>query len=112
MNLMEQPTGGEVYFKDTKINDGKLKEAQVDKLRENIGMVFQQFNLFPHLTVLENIILAPVKRKKMTKEEAIETAERLLETVGLSEKRDGHPPVSRPLSFTVIWWATTTCGNS
>lgn len=66
MNLMEDPTGGEIYFKDTKINDKNLKDAQVDKLRENIGMVFQQFNLFPHLTVLENITLAPVKRKKQT----------------------------------------------
>lgn len=91
MNLMETPTGGEVYFKDTQINSKNIKETEVDELRENIGMVFQQFNLFPHLTVLENIILAPVKRKKLTKEEAIKTAEELLETVGLSDKRDAYP---------------------
>ncbi len=91
MNLMEIPTGGEVYFKDTQINDKQLKETDVDKLRENIGMVFQQFNLFPHLTVIDNITLAPVKRNKMTKEEAVATAEKLLESVGLSDKRDEYP---------------------
>lgn len=91
MNLMETPTGGEIHFKDTHINSTNIKEAEVDELRENIGMVFQQFNLFPHLTVLENIILAPVKRKKLSKEEAIQTAEELLETVGLSDKRDAYP---------------------
>ena len=91
MNLMETPTGGEIHFKDTHINSTNIKEAEVDELRENIGMVFQQFNLFPHLTVLENIILAPVKRKKLSKEEAIQTAEKLLETVGLSDKRDAYP---------------------
>lgn|SRR5690625_458137 len=91
MNLMEDPTGGEIYFKDTKINDKNLKDAQVDKLRENIGMVFQQFNLFPHLTVLENITLAPVKRKKQTQEDAVKIAEELLETVGLADKRDEYP---------------------
>lgn len=91
MNLMENPTDGEVYFKDTQINSETLKETEVDKLRENIGMVFQQFNLFPHLTVLENIILAPVKRNKQTKEEAIKVAEELLKTVGLSDKRDAYP---------------------
>lgn len=91
MNLMEDPTGGEIYFKDTKINDKSLKDAQVDKLRENIGMVFQQFNLFPHLTVLENITLAPVKRKKQTQEDAVKIAEELLETVGLADKRDEYP---------------------
>jgi len=91
MNLMEDPTGGEVYFKDTQINNKNLKETEVDKLRENIGMVFQQFNLFPHLTVLENITLAPVKRKKQTQKEAVKTAEDLLAMVGLSDKRDAYP---------------------
>lgn len=91
MNLMETPTGGEIHFKDTQINSKDIKEAEVDELRENIGMVFQQFNLFPHLTVLENIILAPVKRKKKSKQEAIQTAEELLKTVGLSDKRDAYP---------------------
>lgn len=91
MNLMETPTSGEITFKDTLVNDPKLKDAEVDKVRENIGMVFQQFNLFPHLTVLENITLAPVKRGKLNEKEAIEMAEGLLERVGLSEKRDVYP---------------------
>lgn len=91
MNLMEIPTGGEIYFKETKINDRNLKDVQVDKLRENIGMVFQQFNLFPHLTVLENITLAPIKRKKQSPAEAIKIAEKLLATVGLADKRDEYP---------------------
>src|SRR5699024_1113917 len=91
MNLMEIPTGGEIYFKETKINDRNLKDVEVDKLRENIGMVFQQFNLFPHLTVLENITLAPIKRKKQSPAEAIKIAEKLLATVGLADKRDEYP---------------------
>src|SRR5690625_1041510 len=91
MNLMEDPTGGEVYFKDTQINNKNLKETEVDKLSENIGMVFQQFNLFPHLTVLENITLAPVKRKKQTQKEAVKTAEDILAMVGVSDKRDAYP---------------------
>lgn len=91
MNLMEIPTGGEIYFKETKINDRNLKDVQVDKLRENIGMVFQQFNLFPHLTVLENITLAPIKRKKQSPAEAIKIAEKLLATVGLADKRNEYP---------------------
>lgn len=91
MNLMEIPTGGEINFKDQQINDKNLKDAEVDKIRENIGMVFQQFNLFPHLTVLENITLAPVKRNKMSEAEAVKTAEELLAKVGLSDKRDEYP---------------------
>ena len=91
MNLMETPTSGEIRFKGQLINDPKLKEAEIDAVRENIGMVFQQFNLFPHLTVLENITLAPVKRGKLGEKEAIEKAEALLERVGLSDKRDVYP---------------------
>ncbi len=91
MNLMEIPTSGEIRFKDQLINDPKLKEAEIDAVRENIGMVFQQFNLFPHLTVLENITLAPVKRGKLNEKEAIKKAEALLERVGLSDKRDVYP---------------------
>lgn len=91
MNLMETPTSGEIWFKDKLINDPKLKEAEVDAVRENIGMVFQQFNLFPHLTVLENITLAPIKRGKLNQKEAIQKAEDLLERVGLSDKRDVYP---------------------
>src|SRR5690625_5220189 len=57
MNLMETPTGGEILFKNKLLNDAKMKETEIDKIREDIGMVFQQFNLFPHLTVLDNITL-------------------------------------------------------
>lgn len=91
MNLMEIPTAGEIRFKDQLINDPKLKDAEIDAVRENIGMVFQQFNLFPHLTVLENITLAPIKRGKLNEAEAIKKAEGLLERVGLSDKRDVYP---------------------
>ena len=91
MNLMEIPTGGEIYFNGVLVNDPNLKEADVNKLREDIGMVFQQFNLFPHMTVLENITLAPIKRGKLTEKEAIQKGEELLERVGLSDKRDEYP---------------------
>lgn len=91
MNLMEMPTAGEIIFKDQLINDPNLKEEQINKVRENIGMVFQQFNLFPHLTVIENIRLAPVKRGKLTEKEATEKAESLLNRVGLYDKKDVYP---------------------
>lgn len=91
MNLMETPSAGEIYFKDTLVNDTKIKEEQINQLRENIGMVFQQFNLFPHLTVTENITLAPMKRKDMNKVEATTVAENLLKKVGLYEKKDAYP---------------------
>lgn len=91
MNLMETPTSGEIRFKEQLITDPKIKEAEIDAVRENIGMVFQQFNLFPHLTVLENITLAPIKRGKISEKEAITKAESLLKRVGLSDKRDVYP---------------------
>lgn len=91
MNLMETPTSGEIYFKDQLINDPSLKEEAINQIRENIGMVFQQFNLFPHLTVLENITLAPVKRGKLSEKEAVDKAESLLDRVGLLDKRDVYP---------------------
>lgn len=91
MNLIENPTAGEVRFKGRLINDPKLKEDEINKIRESIGMVFQQFNLFPHLTVIENIVLAPVKRGKLTEKEAVKKAEALLERVGLYDKRDLYP---------------------
>ena len=91
MNLMETPTGGEILFKDKLLNDPKMKEAEIDKVREDIGMVFQQFNLFPHLTVLDNIILAPMKRKNLSQTEAAKIGEDLLEKVGLLDKKDAYP---------------------
>ncbi len=88
LNKLEEPTGGSVIVDDY---DLMLKTADINKIRENIGMVFQQFNLFPHLSVLENITLAPVDRKRMTKAEAQEKAKSLLDRVGLLDKADVYP---------------------
>ena len=88
LNLLEIPDAGEVYIDGEQIN---LPGTDVDKLRQKMGMVFQHFNLFPHLTVRENITLAPVKLKKMTQEQADSKAAELLEIVGLSEKADVYP---------------------
>ena len=88
LNRLEETTAGTVIVDDNDITDPK---CNINKVRENIDMVFQQFNLFPHLNVLENIMLAPVDRKKMSKEEAKQTAERLLATVGLAEKAAEYP---------------------
>ena len=89
LNLLEKPTGGHIYFEGTDITD---KSVNVNKMREKIGMVFQQFNLFPNMTVKKNIMLAPVRLKKMTPEEASAKADELLKRIGLSEKADAHPP--------------------
>ena len=88
LNLLEQPTGGEIWFEGTNICD---KSCNIDQLRQKMGMVFQQFNLFPHLTVRQNITLAPTKLGRMTPSEADETASRLLERIGLLEKADTYP---------------------
>ena len=88
LNLMEEPTGGEVWFEGNNITD---KKCDVNKLRQKMGMVFQQFNLFPHLTVKENITLAPVKLGIMSQAEADKKAEELLERVGLPEKASQYP---------------------
>ena len=88
LNLLEQPSDGEIYIDDELITS---PEADVNKIRQKMGMVFQQFNLFPHLTIMENIILAPVKLNKMSKQEAIKKGEELLERVGLSDKADSYP---------------------
>ena len=83
MNLLETPTKGDVFFEGTNIAD---KSVDVFKHREKMGMVFQQFNLFPNMTVLDNLTLAPVTTGKLSKEEAVEVAIELLAKVGLSEK--------------------------
>jgi len=88
LNLLEKPNKGEIYVDDELINAPKV---DVNKVRQKMGMVFQHFNLFPHLTVMENITLAPVKLKKMTKEQAKEKGEELLKIVGLSDKADAYP---------------------
>ena len=89
LNRLEEITGGEVVVDGVNIAD---KKTGINKVRENIGMVFQHFNLFPHMTVLENIMLAPVELKKMTKEQAAETGLKLLKRVGLEEKAKVYPP--------------------
>ena len=88
MNLLEVPTSGEVEFEGTVITD---KQNDIFKTREKVGMVFQQFNLFPNMTVLENIMLSPVKVKKVSKKEAEMVARDLLKKVGLSDKADAYP---------------------
>ena len=88
MNCLDDPTGGRVTFEGTNITD---EDVDINLVREKIGMVFQQFNLFPNMTVRENIMLAPVKRKKMTKEEAAVKADELLDRIGLSDKADSYP---------------------
>lgn len=88
LNLLEEPTGGEIVFEGKSITD---KGANIDLLRQNIGMVFQQFNLFPHMTVLDNITLAPIKLKKISKDEAEKKALDLLKQVGLEDKAEAYP---------------------
>jgi len=88
LNLLEEPTSGTVMFEGTDITD---ESVDINKMREKMGMVFQQFNLFPNMTIRENIMLAPVKRGKMTKEEASKKAEELLARIGLSDKADSYP---------------------
>ena len=91
LNLMEKPTKGDILFKEKSLIEASKKESEVDLLCQEIGMVFQHFNLFPNMTVLENITLAPLKLKNKTKSEAIEEAEELLKKVGLLDKRDVYP---------------------
>lgn len=91
LNLMEEPTKGEVIFKDQNLTTKEDKNFDINKIREHIGMVFQHFNLFPHMTVLDNITLAPMKVKGMSKEEAEKKAIDLLTRVGLADKKDVYP---------------------
>ncbi len=88
LNLLEVPTRGEILFDGINITDQK---TDIDKVREHMGMVFQNFNLFNNLTIMQNITLAPIKLKVMGKEEAGENALKLLERVGLKEKADAYP---------------------
>lgn len=87
MNYLEEPTSGDITVDNMKLD----KHADINKIRENIGMVFQRFNLFPHMTVLENIVLAPTKVLKISRDEAISTAMDLLQRVGLKEKANSYP---------------------
>lgn len=87
MNYLEEPTSGDITVNNMKLD----KHADINKIRENIGMVFQRFNLFPHMTVLENIVLAPTKVLKISRDEAISTAMDLLQRVGLKEKANSYP---------------------
>lgn len=87
MNYLEEPTSGDITVDNMKLD----KHADINKIRENIGMVFQRFNLFPHMTVLENITLAPMKVRRISKKEAVETAMDLLQRVGLKEKATAYP---------------------
>ena len=88
VNLLETPTSGKIFVEGTEITD---PDADVDKLRARIGMVFQQFNLFPHMTVLRNLTIAQQKVKGRTKDESVEIARSTLAKVGLSEKESAYP---------------------
>lgn len=88
LNLLERPTRGEIWFEGQNITDPK---TNINKVREHMGMVFQHFNLFNNLTIMDNITLAPIKLKLMSSDEAKENALKLLSRVGLSEKADAYP---------------------
>ena len=88
LNLLEEPTNGEIIFEDQNITD---KNIDINKMREKMGMVFQQFNLFPHKTVLDNITIAPINVKKKSRKDAEEKAKELLKRVGLLEKANAYP---------------------
>ena len=88
LNLLEEPTGGRILFEGVDITDPKIN---INKHRQKMGMVFQQFNLFPNMTVLKNMTLAPVKLKKATKAEAEERATKLLERIGLADRANAYP---------------------
>ncbi len=88
LNLLEKPTGGEIIFEGENLTD---KRVDINKHRQKMGMVFQQFNLFPHMSVLENLTCAPVMLKRMTKEQATAKALELLGRVGLADRADSYP---------------------
>jgi ABC-type polar amino acid transport system ATPase subunit len=88
LNLLELPTGGKIFFEGTDITDPRV---DINKHRQKMGMVFQQFNLFPHMTVLDNMILSPVKVLKQSREQAVRKAVELLERVGLADRMNAYP---------------------
>lgn len=88
LNLLELPTGGKIFFEGTDITDPRV---DINKHRQKMGMVFQQFNLFPHMTVLDNMILSPVKVLKQSREQAVRKAVELLERVGLADRMKAYP---------------------
>ena len=88
LNLLEVPTGGSIHFENVDITD---KRVNIDKHRQKMGMVFQQFNLFPHMTILKNMTIGPMKLKGLSKEEAENKAMALLERVGLADRADAYP---------------------
>ena len=87
INYLEQPTAGEIIVDGISMNDAK----SINEIRKEVGMVFQRFNLFPHMTVLQNIMLSPMKTRHVSKKEAQETAINLLRKVGLEDKKDAYP---------------------
>ena len=88
LNLLEEPTGGHIYFEGTDIMDPK---TDINLMRQKMGMVFQQFNLFPHMTILKNMTLAPIKLLKMSKQDAEDKALKLLDRVGLKDRANAYP---------------------
>ena len=88
LNLLEQPTSGEVWFEGIQIN---VPECNINQLRQKMGMVFQQFNLFPHMTIMKNLTIAPMKLQGKSQKEAEETANELLEKVGLKDRAGDYP---------------------
>ena len=88
LNLLEEPTGGKIYFEGVDITDPKIN---INKHRQKMGMVFQQFNLFPHMTVLKNMTLAPMKLLKLSKADAEKRATELLDRVGLADRANAYP---------------------
>ncbi|MGL5433980.1 MAG: amino acid ABC transporter ATP-binding protein [Lachnospiraceae bacterium] len=88
LNLLEEPTGGEILFEGINLTDPK---TDIDKHRQRMGMVFQQFNLFPHMTIMKNLTIAPMKLQKKSREEAEATAMELLKRVGLADRAGAYP---------------------
>ena len=99
LNLLEEPTSGKIIFEDNDITD---KKVDINKIREKMGMVFQQFNLFPHKTVLENLTIAPIKVKGISKAQAEKKARELFDRVGLS----------KGISIITFWWTKAKNSNS